>query len=148
MDATLLEQPFSETEIWHAINHYEGSKALGPDGFNMKFIKKCWAFIKADICIFLNEFHQNSRIKKGLNSTFLTLIPKILNPSSLFDYRPINSSKILSRRLKSVLPKLIDETQSTFVKRRQILDGILVANEVVDLWKHNSSGGLFLKLDF
>ncbi|XP_028108106.1 uncharacterized protein LOC114306978 [Camellia sinensis] len=95
-------------------------------------------------------------IKKGLNSTFLTLIPKIPNPSSLSDYRPISLlgciykvlAKVLSSRLKSVLPKLIDETQSAFVKGRQILDGILIANEVVDLWKRNSLGGLLLKLDF
>ncbi|XP_028122010.1 uncharacterized protein LOC114319199 [Camellia sinensis] len=95
-------------------------------------------------------------IKKGLNSTFLTLIPKIPNPSSLSDYRPISLlgciykvlAMVLSSRLKSVLPNLIDETQSAFVKGRQILDGILIANEVVDLWKRNSSGGLLLKLDF
>ncbi|GAU13800.1 hypothetical protein TSUD_261270 [Trifolium subterraneum] len=41
-------------------------------------------------------------------------------------------AKVLANRLKLVINKVISETRSAFVKERQIMDGILIANEVVD----------------
>jgi len=57
-------------------------------------------------------------------------------------------TKILSRRLKQVLPSLIGETQTAFVSRRQILDGALIANEIVNRLKRKRKAGVLLKLDF
>lgn len=57
-------------------------------------------------------------------------------------------SKLLSRRLKHVLPELIHETQIAFVANRQIMDGVLIANEVVAWMKKKKKGGGLIKLDF
>jgi hypothetical protein len=58
----------------------------------------------------------------------------------LNDFRPISLvaslykilAKLLANRLRTVIGSVISDTQTTFIKGRQILDGILVANEVVD----------------
>ncbi|XP_028069007.1 uncharacterized protein LOC114271593 [Camellia sinensis] len=55
---------------------------------------------------------------------------------------------VLSRRLRKVLPKIISEVQSAFFSGRCILDGVLIANEVVDWWKRSKKQGIILKLDF
>jgi len=72
------------------------------------------------------------------------------------DYRPISMvgsvykiiDKIMSRRLRKVLPQLVGETQSAFVKDRQILDGALIANETVNWLRRRKKSGILLKLDF
>lgn len=60
---------------------------------------------------------------KGLNSSFIALVPKKENVVELVDFRPIslvNSiykilAKVLSRRLKKVIPAVINEAQTTFI---------------------------------
>ncbi|KAA8521340.1 hypothetical protein F0562_012013 [Nyssa sinensis] len=57
-------------------------------------------------------------------------------------------AKLLSGRLKKVLPSVIGEIQFDFLSGRNILDEVLIANEVVDGWKKNGKKGILLKLDF
>lgn len=65
------------------------------------------------------------------------MIPKKVGASESKDFRPISLigsfyeiiSKILTERLKRVMPKSVDDQQMTFIKGRQIMDAILVANE-------------------
>jgi len=47
-----------------------------------------------------------------------------------------------------VIHSLIGDCQSAFVKGRQILDGLLIGNEVVDPVKKAKKKVAFLKLDF
>ncbi|XP_028075237.1 uncharacterized protein LOC114277538 [Camellia sinensis] len=109
---------------------------------------------------FSNPFRSAGTREKGesigMNISFFTLIPKKVNALNLNDYRPISLigsmykllSKVLASRLKPVLPEVINETQSTFLGGRNILDGVLIANEIMDGWKKAKKKGLLFKLDF
>ena len=107
---------------------------------------------------FVGEFYSTGRLEKGINSSFIALIPKVECPRGLKDYRSICLVnfmykilvKILAKRLKSTISKLISDTQSVFIEGRQILDGVLLANEIIDLLKKHRKrdGGIILKLDF
>ena len=57
-------------------------------------------------------------------------------------------AKVLAERIKNALPYVIDESQSTFLKGRGILDSILMANEVVEDLRRGGMSGLCLKVDF
>lgn len=57
-------------------------------------------------------------------------------------------SKILSDRIKKVLPKVIDDNQFAFLGGRSILDSVLIANEVVHDAKSKKVSALIFKVDF
>ncbi|MCI62351.1 cysteine-rich receptor-like protein kinase, partial [Trifolium medium] len=57
-------------------------------------------------------------------------------------------AKVLANRLRLVVGGVIYETQSAFVKDRQILDGILLVNEVVDEARKFMKELLLFKVDF
>ncbi|CAK8534734.1 unnamed protein product [Lathyrus sativus] len=84
----------------------------------MGFIKTCCNTIKDDLVAFVNEFYANAKLSKDIITSFLTLIPKLENPS----------------RLKRVVPSLIFRNQSGF-GHKKMLDGVLLINELMDLYK-------------
>ena len=57
-------------------------------------------------------------------------------------------AKILANRLCSVIGSVVSDSQSAFVKGRQILDDILVANEAVDEARRFKKELLLFKVDF
>lgn len=67
------------------------------------------------------------------------MIPKKIKVVRLTEFRPISLYnvvykiivKLMSKRLKNILPKVILETQVSFVEGRLISDNILVAHELL-----------------
>ncbi|XP_058217295.1 uncharacterized protein LOC131328358 [Rhododendron vialii] len=59
-----------------------------------------------------------------------------------------NNGKPFNEAFRKVLPSIIGEAQAAFVGGKQILDGVLIANQVIHYWKQRRSGGLILKIDF
>ncbi|KAK3189705.1 hypothetical protein Dsin_029266 [Dipteronia sinensis] len=102
------------------------------------------------------DFHDDGVVVKELNRTFIGFIPKCARPENMSDFRPISLvgsfykflAKTLANRLKKVIGAVIGETQSAFVKDRQILDSFVVAEEIIHHWKKSKGGGLMVKLDF
>lgn len=58
------------------------------------------------------------------------------------------TAKLLALRFKSILGKVISRWQSAFLPGRQILDGVVVVNEMIDLVKKRKDECLLLKMDF
>jgi len=57
-------------------------------------------------------------------------------------------AKLLANKLRLGISSVVSETQSSFIKNRQILDGILIANEVVDEARKLKKELLLFKADF
>lgn len=127
-----------------------------PDGLNFHFYKKAWHIMKEDLMAVFSSFFSTGKLPKGLNSSFLVLVPKVPGTSSITDFRPISLingvykllSKVLSFQLRAVLPTVISETQQAFLKERNILDCSMIAFEVINIISRRRERAVILKLDF
>ncbi|GKU89448.1 hypothetical protein SLEP1_g3583 [Rubroshorea leprosula] len=155
-DNELLTKGFSEEEVKEAIWDCDSAKSPGPDGFNFRFIKEMWEVIKPEVVAFIQEFHKHGRIVRGANASFVVLIPKTENPQRIEEYRPISLigvmykiiAKLLANRLRKVLTKVIGEQQMAFIGGRQLVDGVIIANEVIDEVKRKKKSCFIFKVDF
>ncbi|GKA51027.1 RNA-directed DNA polymerase, eukaryota, reverse transcriptase zinc-binding domain protein [Tanacetum coccineum] len=125
-----LESNVSKEELKRAVWDCRVDKSPGPDGFSFGFYRHFWSTIKNDVCEAVNHFLTHGDIPKGCNSSFIVLIPKVLNANMVKDFRPISLigsiykiiAKILANRLVNVLDDIVNEVQSAFIAERQILD--------------------------
>ena len=115
-DASWLDKPFDEDEVFGEVHDFNGDKAPSPDGFTMAFFQSCWSVVKTDIMNVFHAFHAHV-FEKSLNATFLALIPKKVDAVDVKDFRPISLggglykiiAKVLANRMRRVVHSLISE---------------------------------------
>ncbi|RVW95287.1 Transposon TX1 uncharacterized 149 kDa protein [Vitis vinifera] len=130
LDASTLESPFTEEEVFNALLSCNGDKAPGPHGLSMAFWQFAWDFVKADVLCFFKEFYEMENLPISL-------------VGSLYKWL----AKVLANRLKKVVGKVISKAQGAFVEGRQILDAVLIANEAIDSTLKNNESAILCKLD-
>ncbi|XP_027171528.1 uncharacterized protein LOC113771107 [Coffea eugenioides] len=153
-----LTKAVEKEEIHDALFSMHPEKAPGQDGMSPLFFQRFWSTIKGDIIPAVKAFFSSGFMLKSVNHTVISLILKILHPTSLKNFRPISLcgvlykiiSKILANRLKSVLDKCISKTQSAFIPDRQILGNVVLAHEYMHYLKNKRQGKegyMAIKLD-
>jgi len=151
-----LVAPFSLEEIEGVLEDCDGDKSPGPDGFNFAFVKNFWFLLKDEMRIMFDQFHGNESLPKALLANFVALIPKVSSPLELKDYRPISLlgclykllAEVLARRLAKVMNSIISQNQSAFLNGRNLGDGVVVINEIMDFAKKSNLECLILNVDF
>jgi hypothetical protein len=90
IEATSLEEPFEEREVWEVIKGMYSDKAPSPDGFSTAFFQDCWGMVKGNFMAVFSEFYDQGKFVKSINSTFIALIPKVHGAKEIKDFHPIS----------------------------------------------------------
>ncbi|XP_057762819.1 uncharacterized protein LOC130982753 [Arachis stenosperma] len=97
-----------------------------------------------------------ARLPADSNVTWVELSLKFVGAKEINDLTLISMvgciykmiSKVLTRRMRSVMSGLVGESRSAFVKGRRIHDGALIACETVQWLKLKRKASAIIKLDF
>ncbi|CAN0906348.1 LINE-1 retrotransposable element ORF2 protein [Linum grandiflorum] len=125
-----------DSEIRNATFSIGVNQAPSADGFSSCFFRHHWDLIKDELCGAVRSFFASGYMLKNIYHTIIALLPKVKNPNSMGQLRPISLchvlykiiSKILANRLAKLLPHIIGAHQTGFVCERCITDNIIVAD--------------------
>ncbi|KAL2250081.1 UNVERIFIED_CONTAM: putative mitochondrial protein [Sesamum indicum] len=113
-------------------------RAPGLDGYSSGFYKNAWPVVGQEITKAVLEFFSMGKLLKQINSTILTVIPKVHSPTFVADFRPISCcnvlyeiiAKLIVQKLSVALDKIISPCQAAFVPGRSIGDNVMLAQEL------------------
>lgn len=150
-----LTQPVSEEEIIKVINDWPSNKSPGPDGFTGEFYKEFQDVLLPDLHRVITRVLEDGLTLEQLNTSYIVLIPKKEDAKLPQDFRPISLvhgiqkivSKILANRLQPIIPNIVNDSQTRFVKGRQITEGFLYAQHVVQCAKDSKIPIALFKAD-
>lgn len=140
-DLALLNSEISLEETKKALFSMNNYKSTGPDGFHSLFFKSQWEIIGSSLHRFVTDcFLHPDRIGE-VNQTLIALIFKCDVPNNMTQFRPISLcnaaynvvTKIITQRLRSILPYIVSANQNSFVPGRSTYDNILVLQETIIL---------------
>jgi hypothetical protein len=149
-----LEKLVSEKEVLEVLKGFPKDKSSGPDGWNVDFFLHFFDLVAKDLLEVVEETRITGMVIRSLNSTFIALIPKVNGPTNFGDFRLIAFnlcykviSKIIAKRLRPILSHSLSEEQFIFLKGRQIIDAIGIAQECIHSIKEKKQQALILKID-
>jgi hypothetical protein len=102
MNSKLLVEPTVE-EITTAMQGMSPLKAPGSNGFSACFYQANWAAIQSEVCEAVMQFFNLSRLGDGINTTYSALIPKVQNPMSVSNFKPIYFCNVIYKLIAKVL---------------------------------------------
>jgi hypothetical protein len=133
-----IDAPVKEEEVKNAVFNMHPWKAPGPDGFPAGFYQKSWDIVSSNVYRFVDNVWKNPSSIADVNQTDICLIPKVVKPEYIHQFRPISLcntnykivTKVIVERLKECIATLISPFQTGFVPGRNIHDNIVVAKEM------------------
>ena len=109
------------------------------NGMSPIFYKSFYHIVGGDVRAVVLVALNLGIIPNSINTTFISLIPKIQNSKKVSDFRPISLcnvfykliAKVLVNCMKLFLPYVVFDSQSAFLSGHLITDNVLVAFETL-----------------
>ena len=157
IEANKLEGLLTLDEISYALKNMKNGKSPGSDGFPVEFFKVFWRQLGGLVLRSINEGFSKGQMSNTQKEGVIICIPKSdSDRDKLRNWRPISllntvykiGSCSIANRLKTVLPDIINDDQTGFVRNRYIGDNIRLIYDTISYLSLNNEPGLLLCLDF
>ena len=138
-DAAECDGPITKKDIQLSLQNMENNKSPGNDGLPIEFYVTFLDFISDDLINCYNACLEEEDLTVSQRQAIITLIEKPGKDNSMIkSWRPISLlnvdlkilSKILSRRIQILLPKLIGPEQNA-LENRNISDTLRLISDIL-----------------
>ncbi|KAL3686617.1 hypothetical protein R1sor_009191 [Riccia sorocarpa] len=158
--STTVSRRLTEVPSWDEIEgvvfRMKTNKAPGHDGLTVEMVRECWDMVGEDCVNMVKAVWVKKKILRTDSQGVIKLLAKGGDRKRLANWRPISLmtlsykivTKIVANRIRQVIPELVDQQQSGFVKDRQISDNILCFKMAQEWASWMGQKGVFAKLDF
>ncbi len=156
-DRNSCEGDLSLAECFEVLNGMARNKTPGNDGISCEWYLKFWNIVGTFLVNVLNVGLQKGEMSSSQRQAVITLLEKEgKDRCKLKNWRPISllnvdykiASKVLATRLKKVIPTLVHQDQSGFVKGRYIGESVRSISDIMNFTKIYNKPGIMLFLDF
>lgn len=104
----------------------------------------------------MQAFYNHTLDLHKLNKSCVCLIPKEKGAAHIRKFRPISLvncsfkilSKILTNILELIMSRIIDTSQSAFLRNRYILDNVVLSQELIHSCQTQKQQRVVIKIDF
>ena len=116
-----------------------------------------WNTIKQYYVNSINYSYKNGHRTELQKQAIITLIPKPNKETTLLEnWRPISllntdykiATKVIGNRVKQVLPSIINDSQTGFIKGRYIGENIRLLFDIIDNAEEQNESGMLFFTDF
>uniref|UniRef100_A0A8C4SMS5 Reverse transcriptase domain-containing protein n=1 Tax=Erpetoichthys calabaricus TaxID=27687 RepID=A0A8C4SMS5_ERPCA len=152
-----LQLPQIDTfKLLDAIKSLQSGKSSGPDGYPVEFYKTFSTQLAPLLLATFTDARDNQILPQTFRQALITVFPKqnkdLLQCAS---YRPISLlnndvkilSKILARRMEKVLPSIISQDQTGFIKGRHLSSNLRCLFNVIYSPEKSNTPEILLSLD-
>ena len=153
----LCEGLITEEECKIALKTMENNKSPGSDGITCEFYKIFWNDVSKFFLDSINYSYNIGTLNPLQKQSIVTLLPKKdKDLTKLSNWRPISllnvdykiATKVIANRIKKILPSIIDDSQTGFVKGRYIGENIRVLLDILSITEETEIPGLLFFADF
>ena len=150
-----LESFLSEEECLAALHTMPALRTPGSDGLPKEFYVCFWETLKSDFVLMVNSCLHKGELPLSLRRAVITLLFKKEDPENLKNWRPISLlnadykliAKVISQRLRVVMPSLIHPDQSCAVPGRSSEDNATLLRDISDYVQSNNLKCAFIAID-
>ena len=153
---TSCENQLSVDECHEVLKNMSKNKTPGSDGFSSEFYLCFWDILGKFLVDSLNFGFSVGQLSVTQTQAIITLIPKPGKDSKLIkNWRPISllnidykiGTKVIAKRMENVLPNIIGDHQTAFIKGRYIGENIRLVEDILDYTNQNHIPGMLLFAD-
>ena len=156
-ESNSLEGLLTLEEITKSLKNMKNNKTPGIDGFPAEFFKVFWAKLRHFILRCLNQSFIAGTLPLTMRQCIISCLPKGDKPRQFAkNWRPISllsvvykiASASIANRIKPILNKLIDKTQSGFIAGRFIGESTRLVYDIMNHCENYNMNGLLMLIDF
>lgn len=152
----IMTNEITQKELDNAISRLKTNKMPGEDGYSAEWYKAFRELLSPSLLKCFNFTLNGGDIPVSWRRAIISVIPKVgKDKSECGSYRPISIlnldyklyASIIAKRLENIIPDIIDEDQTGFLKSRQTQDNVRRALHLMEHMSKNKDKSVVLSLD-